>query len=112
MTGEYYTPVRTTVVVTLRDLRDEHPREVRRWPLYPEDRRSNEARNLAWTVDLLGLTLLAVEWRGGEDDPVLNNDLRQFLLDVARWIGGGKDAYPPPIVGADLVLSVSREPLT
>lgn len=108
---EYYTPVRTTVVVTLRDLRDEYPREVRRWALYPDDARSSEERRLVWTTDLLGLLLLAVEWRGSGGDPRQYMDLDEFLREAARWIGGAEQPRSyPPIIGADLVLSVSREP--
>jgi hypothetical protein len=108
---EHYKPVRTTTVVTLRDLRDEHPREVRRLPLYPNDGRPYEARDLCWTADLIGLALLAVEWRGFGSDRVQDQDLRDFLRRVALWIGGADQPHVyVPIVGADLVLSVTREP--
>lgn len=108
---EYYTPVRTTTVVTLRDLRDEHPPEVRRFGLYPDDGLSSEERNLVWTTDLLGLALLAVEWRGSGGDRQQYSDLQEWLRQVARWIGGASEPYVSvPIAGADLVLSVTREP--
>lgn len=105
--AEFYVPVRRDVVVTLRDLRDDGRSEMIRRPLYGTMPTPGE-RNRDWLRDCSELLSLVFAWRA-EGDPIELQDLADFVRQVHLWIGGDPKVHLP-IVGCDLVLSMTQEP--